>query len=128
MANSPFGSTRRQPRRTVTFRGQSSVYFGFTEFDTARPLPHAAGIYMLATETLGPDRWRIVLVGETANFASDLAHHPAAREALRRGATRALLHFSPLDQGRRLSAAMDLWMAVRSPLVTWSAPELRHTA
>ncbi|MDA0664730.1 MAG: hypothetical protein O3B08_18125 [Proteobacteria bacterium] len=118
----------RKPRRTVTHRSQSGVYYGFTEFGIDDPLPNAAGIYMLVTEILGPDRWQIILVGETGNFAAGIAPVAAAPEALRRGATRVLLHFSLLGSRERLNAARDLWMANRAPLVSWTPEAIRQTA
>ncbi len=127
MRNSPEGHSRK-PRRTVTHRSQSGVYFGFTEFGINDPLPNAAGIYMLVTETLGPDRWRIILVGETGNFAAGIAQTPALHEALRRGASRVLLHFSPLGSGERQNAARDIWMANRAPLVSWTPETIHQTA
>ncbi|MEX2615001.1 MAG: hypothetical protein WD767_02795 [Alphaproteobacteria bacterium] len=118
----------RKPRRTVTHRSQSGVYFGFTEFGIDDPLPNAAGIYLLVTDTLGPDRWRIILVGETGNFAAGIAPVAAASEARRRGASRVLLHFSPLGGRERLAAAQDIWMANRAPLVSWTPETNRRTA
>jgi len=118
----------RKPRRTVTYQGLSSTYFGFTEFDVDRPLPHAAGIYMLGSDTIGPERWQIILVGEAADVAADILRNPAAQEARRRGAKRVLLHVCPLDQPRRRQAATDLWMAQRTPLVSWETDQPRLTA
>ena len=118
----------RKPRRTVTYRSQSGVYYGFTEFGINDPLPNAAGIYMLVSETLGPDQWRIILVGETGNFAAGIAPVAAAPEALRRGASRVFLHFSPLGRQERLAAAQDIWMAIRAPLVSWTPETIRLTA
>ena len=116
----------RIPRRTVTYRSQSSVYYGFTEFGIDQPRPHAAGIFMLAEETVGPDIWRILLVGETADFTAGIKHNTAGREARRRGASRILLHFSPLGSQARLNAAQDLWLAIRSPLVSWATAPLHR--
>jgi len=114
------------PRRTVTYRSQSSVYYGFAELGIDQPLPHAAGIFMLAEETVGPDRWRILLVGETADFATGMQHNGAVREARRRGASRTLPHSPPPAHQRRLDAAQDLSMAIRSPLVSWPTEPLHR--
>jgi len=111
----------RTPRRAATYRGQSRSYYGFSEFQIDDSLPHAAGVYMLASACLGPERWQIILIGDTADFATSIPREDAAREARRRGATRVLLHFSPLSAARRQDAARDLWLAIRAPLVTWDA-------
>ncbi len=76
---------------------------------------------MVASVSLGPERWRIILIGETANFDATIPRDATVREARRRGASRILLHFSPLTAARRRQAAQDLWMAIRSPLVAWKS-------
>ena len=121
MARTPRDSPRRTPRRAATYRGQSRCYYGFSEFQIDDALPHAAGVYMLANACVGPERWRVILIGDTADFADAIPRDGATREAKRRGATRILLHFSPLTAVLRRQAARDLWAAIRAPLVAWDS-------
>jgi len=109
----------RTPRESATFRGVSGAYYGFAVFRLDETLPRAAGLFAMASETLGPERWRILLIGETANFAAGVASDPAFAEAQRRGASRILLHFSPLPALRRREAAHDLWQDLRPALTAW---------
>ena len=117
-------------RETATYRSATGTYYGFTIFSSKETLPRAAGIFALATRTVGPEQWRILLIGETSNFSTQLSTHnsPAINEARRRGATHILLHFSPIATARRREAAHDLWRRIRSPLVAWDNEEIRRLA
>ena len=117
-------------RETATYRGSSGTYYGFTVFSSAETLPRAAGIFALATRAVGPEQWRIILIGETSNFSAQLStrNSSAITEARRRGATHILLHFSPIATARRREAAHDLWRRIRSPLVAWDNEEIRRRA
>lgn len=123
MARTPEAPRQRTPRRAAAYRGQSRCYYGFSEFQIDDALPHAAGVYMLASACLGPERWRVILIGDTGDFAAAIRRGAAIREARRRGANRILLHFSPLTAAHRHQAARDLWMTIRAPLVTWGTAE-----
>lgn len=118
----------RARREAITYRGASGGYYGFTVFEMDEPLPRAAGIYALAMRIVGPERWRILLIGETANFAAQLsADCKTQAEARRRGASHALLYVSPIATNRRQEAARDLWRGIRSPLVAWDVEDIiRH--
>ena len=59
-------------------------------------------------------------------ITAGIKHNTAVREARRRGASRILLHFSPLGSQARLNAAQDLWLAIRSPLVSWATAPLHR--
>ena len=113
-----FTSTRRE---TAAYRGASGGYYGFTVFALDEALPRAAGIYALVSPDLGPERWKILLLGETANFAAELGDSGSLsiREARRRGATHILLHVSPIATAKRREAGYDLWRTLRPPLVGW---------
>lgn len=117
-------------RETSTYRGASGTYYGFTIFSSAESLPRAAGIFALATRAVGPEQWRILLIGETSNFSAQLSTHDsgAINEARRRGATHILLHFSPIATARRREAGYDLWRNIRSPLVAWDSEDMRRQA
>lgn len=117
-------------RETATYRGASGTYYGFTIFSSAETLPRAAGIFALVTRTIGPEQWRVLLIGETSNFSAQLStHEPGAiNEARRRGATHILLHFSPIATAHRREAGLDLWRSIRSPLVAWDNEEILRQA
>ncbi|NKB56688.1 MAG: hypothetical protein GKS00_10160 [Alphaproteobacteria bacterium] len=120
----------RERRKTATYRGASGTYYGFTVFTLEETLPRAAGIFALATPTIGPRPWRILLIGETPNFFAELSAHGsnAINEARRRGATHILLHFSPIATDRRREAGHDLWRHIRSPLVAWDNEDILRRA
>lgn len=120
----------RPPRETVTHRGASGAYYGFSIFSLDAALPRAAGIYALARRDVGPDGWNILLIGETANFVDTLTppFAGALKEARRRGATHVMLYVSPIATDHRREAAQDLWRHLRSPLVAWDGEEMRRWA
>lgn len=115
-------------RDTTILRGASGAYYGFTVFSLEESLPRAAGIYALATRIVGPEPWNILLIGETANFAAELAspRSSAVNEAFRRCATHVLLYVSPIATERRREAGQDVWRNVRSPLVAWDGEDVQH--
>ena len=120
----------RARRESITYRGASGAYYGFTVFGLDETLPRAAGVYALATPTLGPERWQILLIGETSNFSSRISTHNGRTqaEARRRGASHVLLYVSPIATDRRREAAQDLWRSIRSPLVAWDMEDARRQA
>lgn len=120
----------RVRRETVTHRGASGAYYGFTVFALDETVPRAAGVYMLARRDLGPNAWNVLLIGETANFADELTtpRPGALSEARRRGATHVLLYVSAIATDRRREAAHDLWRKIRSPLVAWDSEDILRRA
>jgi len=120
----------RGRRESITYRGASGAYYGFTVFSLDEPMPRAAGVYALAARALGPERWCTLLIGETANFAARLSAQncKTLSEARRRGASHALLYVSPIATERRREAAQDLWRSIRSPLVSWDDDDVRRLA
>lgn len=114
----------------MAFRGASGGYYGFTAYALDESLPRAAGIYALVAPDLGPERWKVLLIGETPNFAAELTAvgSMSVREARRRGATHILLHVSPIATAKRREAGYDLWRNLRSPLVGWDNETTRRTA
>jgi hypothetical protein len=122
--------TPRARRETVTYRGASGAYYGFTIFSLDENLPRAAGVYALAMRNVGPKSWRPLLIGETANFAAQLSDRNcnSIGEAKRRGATHVLLYVSPMATVRRREAGYDLWRSIRSPLVAWDSENIQLRA
>ncbi len=120
----------RSRRETETYRGASGAYYGFTIYSLDEGLPRAAGIYALGARIIGPERWRILLIGETANFADQLAAPDCSSitEARRRGATHIFLYVSPIATIRRREASHDLWRSIRSPLVAWDHEDIVRRA
>jgi hypothetical protein len=120
----------RGRRETLTYRGASGAYYGFTVFSLEEALPRAAGIFALATQVVGAEGWNVLLIGETANFAAQLSANDcgAIDEARRRGASHALLYVSPIATERRREAAQDLWRHIRSPLVGWDSANTERRA
>ncbi len=117
-------------REAATYRGASGAYYGFTVFALDETLPRAAGLFALAMRSIGPERWRVLLIGETANFAAHLSKYDckALAEARRRGATHVLLHVSAIATAQRREAGHDLWRKIRTPLVAWESDDIRRNA